>query len=70
MADSPNNIEKDHNKYIFKYVRIQSCGNQSLLEYLISRLLRELHFRNAPPQAQTASHMIQWYHRRFAALSY
>ena len=38
MADSPNNIEKSYNKYIFKYVCIQSCGNRSLLKYLISCL--------------------------------
>ena len=34
MANSPNNIEKSYNKYIFKYVCIQSCGNRSLLKYL------------------------------------
>ena len=51
MADSPNNIEKSYNKYIFKYVCIQSFGNRSLLKYLICCLLREFYFSNAQPQA-------------------
>ena len=50
MADSPNNIEKSYNKYIFKYVCIQSFGNRSLLKYLICCLLREFYFSNAQPQ--------------------
>ena len=51
MADSPNYIEKSINKYIFKYVCIQSGGNQSLLKYKICCLLREFYFSNAQPQA-------------------
>ena len=47
MADSPNNLEKNHNKYIFKYVCIKSCGNRSLLKCLITCLLREFYFSNA-----------------------
>ena len=52
MTDSLNNIEKiTNNKYIFKYMRIQSCGNRSLLKYFITCLLREFYFSNAQPQA-------------------
>ena len=51
MANSPNNIEKSYNKYIFKYMCIQSGGNRSLLKYLICCLLREFYFSNAQPQA-------------------
>ena len=51
MADSPNNIEKSYNKYIFKNVCIQSGGNRSLLKYLICCLLRQFYFSNAQPQA-------------------
>ena len=53
MADSPNNIEKSYNKYIFKYVCIQSCGNRSLLKYSMSCLLREFYFSNAQPRPKT-----------------
>ena len=51
MADCPNNIENNYNKYIFKYAYIQECGNRSLLEYVISCSLREFYFSNAQPQA-------------------
>ena len=51
MADSPNDKEENYNKYIFKYVCIQSCGNRSLLKKLITCLLREFYFSNAQLQA-------------------
>ena len=67
MADSPNNIE---NNYTLKYVCIQSCGNRSLLKYLMTWQLFtsriRFYFNNAQPkskeaqpQAQNASYMTQ-----------
>ena len=47
MADSPNNVEKSYNKYIFKCVCIQRFGNRILSKYLICCLLREFYFSNA-----------------------
>ena len=53
MADSPNNIEKSYNKYIFKYVCIQSGGNRSLLKYLICCLLRNSTVATLSPRPKT-----------------
>ena len=38
MADSPNNIEKSYNKYIFKYVRIHNFWCSYLWVYLCRRI--------------------------------